>query len=179
MSKPLTAEEMVALADEQELAPEGFCPTTADEVDWVLGKIADARARAARVRENAEKIARQAEAEAAFFEWKYGAPLQDFARRQIEAEGGRRKSVRLFNGCLGWRTSPARLVIAEGQDAEEQALAWAKTHLPDAVCRVERLDRLLLKEHVAECGDAVVAMDTGEVVPWAAVLPAEERFFIK
>ncbi|MGI4790191.1 MAG: host-nuclease inhibitor Gam family protein [Janthinobacterium lividum] len=177
MNKPLTEEELVAAAEE--FAPKDFSPTTADEVDWVLGKIADARAKAARIRENAEKIARDAEREASFFEWKYGALLMEFVKQQIAAEGGKRKSIRLFNGSLGWRTTPARMVLADGEAAEARAIAWAKQHMPEAVCQVEKLDRMLLKEQVAEHGDAVVAVSTGECLDWATVVPAEERFFIK
>jgi phage host-nuclease inhibitor protein Gam len=142
--------------------PDAFTPDTADKVDWVLGRIADARARAARLRENMELMAREAEREAAFFEWKYGPALQAFARAQTE--GTRRKSLRLPNGVLGYRTRPAGVSVTD----DAAALAWAKSHLPAAVA--ERLDRKAL-------ADALLA--SGEVVGFAALMPAEEIFFIK
>ena len=82
--------------------PEDFSPDTPEKADWVLGRIADARARAARIRENMELMAREAEREADFFEWKYGPALQAFLRAVL-GEGGRRKSVRLPNGS--WATA--------------------------------------------------------------------------
>jgi len=112
-------EDFPALTDAE--APEGetaeaFTPDTADKVDWVLGKMADCRARAARVRENAEKIARQHEAEAEGLEWRFGAALQAFLRSEIarqELEGSRRKSLRLLNGVLGYRTKPAGVNVTD------------------------------------------------------------------
>ncbi len=146
---------------------DGFTPDTPEKADWVLGKIADARARAARVRENMELMAREADREAAFFEWKYGPALQDFLRGEL-GEAGRRKSVRLPNGVLGYRTRPAGVQIAD----TGAALAWARTHLPAAV--VETVDRKALGAALLE-----TLRDTEEVVDFAALTPAEETFYIK
>ena len=66
--------------DPEDAAPEGFYPdTTEAEVDWVLRKINDARARAARIRENMEKMAGEADAEV-------GQLLQE-ALLQVEVGG--------------------------------------------------------------------------------------------
>ena len=48
------------------------------------------------------------------------------------------------------------------------ALAWARENLPAAV--VERLDRKALAERL---------LDTGEALPFAALEPSEEVFYIK
>ena len=69
-----------------------FIPTDAAGVDWVLGKMADARARASRIRENAERMARAEERDAEFLEWRYGAALQAYVRAELE--GGKKRSVR-------------------------------------------------------------------------------------
>lgn len=150
------------LAEPETTEPEaGFYPDTPEKVDWVLGQIADRRARAARLRENAEKRARQEEAEAAFFDWRYGVALRAFARQQLE--GGRRKSLTLGHGTLGFRTKPAGVQVGD----EGAAIAWAKENAPGAV--VERLDKKTL---------AKALLATGEAVDFAAFTPAEEVFFI-
>lgn len=143
-------------------APDAFTPDTTDKADWVLCKIADARGRAARIRENMELMAREADRDAEHLEWRFGAALQAFARKETEA--GRKKSVRLPNGLLGFKTKPGGVSIND----TGAALAWAKQNLPDAV--VETLDRKAL---------TAALLETGEAVEFAAFVPAEETFFIK
>lgn len=146
------------------LMPEAtpFVPDTAEKVDWVLGRIADHRARAVRIRENAELMAKEADRQAADMEWHYGPALQAFLREQVS--GGKKKSLRLFHGVLGYRTKPAGITVGD----EGAAIAWAKTYLPDAV--VERLDKKAL-------ADTLLA--DGEVHDFATLHPAEEVFYIK
>lgn len=139
-----------------------FMPDTPEKADWVLKQIARHRSDAARVRENMELMARESEREADRLEWQFGAALQAFARR--ETEGGRKKSVRLPNGVLGFRTKPAGVQIAD----TDAALAWARQNLPAAV--VETVDRKALTSALLE---------TGEVVDFAAFTPTEEVFYIR
>ena len=164
-TEPLTDEALAELlgdAPAPNSGGEAFTPDTPEKADWLLGKIADARARAARVRENAEKIARQHEAEADGLEFRYGPVLQALTRR--ETEGTRRKSLRLLNGVLGFRQRPAGVQITNPREA----LCWARQHLPAAVS--EALDRKALS-------DALMA--TGEAVDFAAFTPAEDVFYVK
>jgi len=140
---------------------DGFTPDTADKVDWVLGKMADARARAARIRENAEKMARACDAEAEALEWRFGPALQAFARRELT---GKKKSLRLFHGVIGYRTRPAGVSFTD----PAAALAHAKAFLPEAV--TETLDRKAL---------ASALLETGEAVDWASFTPEEQTFYIK
>jgi len=159
----LTAEEVAALiADAPAPNPCAFVPTDAAGVDWVLGKIADARARAARIRENAELMARTEERAAEALEWKFGGALQHFLREQTE--GGKKKSVRLFHGVIGYRTRPAGVSVTD----PAAALCWAKENLPAAV--TEGLDKKALSDRLTA---------TGEALPFAAFQPAEEVFYIK
>ena len=143
-------------------AEDAFTPDTADKADWVLGKIADHRARAARIRENMELMAREQDQAAAFLEWKFGPALQAFTRAQTE--NGKKKSVRLPNGVLGYRTKPASVTIGDVQ----AATAWAKVNLPAAV--VTTIDKKAVTDALKE---------TGEAVPFAAFTPSEEVFYIK
>jgi len=138
-----------------------FVPDTAEKVDWVLGRIADHRARAARIRENAELMAKEADRQAEGLEWQFGPALQAFAREQLT---GKKKSLRLFHGVIGYRTKPAGVTV--GNEAE--AIAWAKANLPLAV--TERLDKKALAEAL---------LSTGEAVDFAAFTAAEEVFYIR
>lgn len=146
-------------ADAPKDAP--WVPDTAEKVDWVVGKIADYHARAARIRENAEIMARQEERQAEGLEWHYGPALQAFLREQLA--GGKKKSLRLFHGVLGYRTKPAGVMVGD----EGAAIDWAKDNVPGAV--VERLDKKTL---------AKALLSTGEAVDFATFQPAEEVFFI-
>lgn len=143
-------------------APEPFQPRTASGVDWVLGAIADHKARAARIRANGEAMARAEDQEAAFLEMRYGAAIQEFVRKDIK--GTRHKSVRLYHGVIGFRQKPAHVEIGD----PAKALAHAKEYVPDAV--VERLDRRVFDKALLEAG---------EVVEFAALVPAADEFYIK
>lgn len=143
-------------------APEAFTPRTASGVDWVLGAIADHKARAARIRANGEAMARAQDQEAAFLEMRYGAAIQEFVRNDIA--GTRRKSTKLYNGVIGFKQRPAHVEISDAN----KALAHAKEHVPEAV--VERLDRRTFDKAL---------METGEVLDFAALVPAADEFYIK
>ena len=150
-------------AEDTEDAADGFTPDTADKANWVLGLIADRRAAAARIRANAELMAREQEREAEQLEWRFGPALQAFVRQELA--GGKRKSVRLYNGVLGYRTKPAGVTVTD----EAAALSWAVENDLDAVIST-RLDKKAL-------GDLLLS--TGEAVPFARLNPADEVFFIK
>ena len=141
---------------------DAFVPDTADKVDWVLGKIADARARAARVRENMELIAKAHDREADALEWRFGAALQAWLRAELG--GGAKKSRRLSNGVIGYRTRPVGVTVHD----PAAALEWARGNCPEAVA--VRLDRAAL---------AARLLDTGESPDFASLTPAEEQFYIR
>lgn len=159
----LTEREVAALiADAPASVPEAFCPADAPGVDWVLRKVAAARAEAALIRENAERMARACERDADTLEWKYGAAIQTWARAEIG--DGKKKSIRLFHGVVGFRTRPACVSIAD----PAAALAHAKAFLPEAV--TETLDKKALTARLLE---------TGEALPWASFQPAEDVFYMR
>ena len=159
----LTTEQVNALiADAPAPDPCAFMPTDAAGVDWVLGKMADARARAQRIRENAEIMARAEERNAEVLEWKYGPALQTWLRAELA--GSSRKAKRLYNGVLGYRTKPAGVSVLN----EAAALSWVRENLPAAIA--ERLDKKML-------ADAVLT--SGEALDFARLIPAEETFYIR
>ena len=159
----LTAEQVEALiADAPAETPAAFVPTDAAGVDWVLGKMAAARAEAKLIRENAELMAREAERKAEHLEWKYGAALQTWLRAELA--GGSRKSKRLFHGVLGYRQKPATVIVTNFA----AGLSWAKENLPGAV--TEALERKVL---------AQALLASGESPDFAQLVPAQETFYIK
>ena len=128
----------------------------------MLGKMAAARAEAKLIRENAEMMARECERRAEALEWKYGANLQTWLRAELT--GGKRRSVRLLHGVLGYRTKPAGVSVTD----PAAALAWATENLPAAA--VLTLDKKAL-------ADALLT--TGEALDFARLNHAEEVFYIK
>ena len=161
----LTEAEITALIeDAPATAPEAFCPTDAAGVDWVLGKIAAARGEAKLIRENMEAMARACERRAEHLEWKYGAALQTYLQAELVGGKGNGKSKRLPHGVIGYRTRPAGVCLTD----PAAALVWAKENLPAAV--TEAVDRKAL---------AARLLDTGEVLAFAALQPAEEVFYVK
>ena len=150
-SAGLTAEELTAervavlLAHAPNHGETAFVPTDAAGVDWVLEKIADARSRAQRIRENAEKMARDEERDAEYLEWKYGAALQTWLRAELG--GGKKKSFRLYHGVVGYRQKPAGVSITDAAAAGQ----WAEQHCPDAL--VTHLDKKALGAALLETGE--------------------------
>ncbi len=164
-AETLTAEDVAALiGDAPAPCPGAFCPSDVAGVDWVLKKIAAARAEAKLIRENMELMARAEERKAEALEWRYGPAIQTYLRAELAGGKGNGKSKRLPHGVIGFRTKPAGVQVTDGA----ALLAWARECLPEAV--TEALDKKAL---------AARLLDTGEVLPFAALQPAEEVFYIK
>lgn len=162
-AETLTTEEVAELlAGAPAADPCAFVPTDAAGCDWVLGKMADARSRAARIRENAEAMARAEERAAETLQWKYGTALEAFARQELAS--GKKKSIRLYHGVLGYRTKPAGVCVTD----PAAALGWAQENLPGAVTLA--LDKKAL---------SAALLETGEAVPFANYQASEEVFYIK
>ena len=101
VSAPATAdaESRDEPQEETPQVPESFCVRDVATAAWVVRKVVEARAYAARVREWAAAELRRAQREEVF----YGHQLEQWARREVEAASGRRKSVNLPSGTVGFR----------------------------------------------------------------------------
>jgi len=164
-AETLTEEQIAAMiADAPAPNPCAFVPCDAGGVDWVLGKIVAARAEAKLIRENMEAMARACERKAEALEWKYGGAIQTYLQAELVGSKGTGKSKRLPHGVIGYRTKPAGIQVTD----PGAALSWAQDNLPAAVTL--HLDRKAL---------ACRLLDTGEALPFAALQPAEEVFYIK
>jgi hypothetical protein len=147
--------------------PEGFHVTDDDSANWVVRKILECRAYAKRCTDWCEREQARAKREEEFFFFRYGQQLFNYARQKIAVAGGRRKSVTLPAGMVGFRTEPVKLIV----DDETTVITWAKKHNPSLVSIVEKLSKSALNEHFEK---------TGEPPSDGAHLePAREKFYVK
>ena len=168
---------------------EGFRVTDASTASWVVRRINEARTHAKRVQEWADREIHRAKRDDAFLLLRFGEQLQKFAAQEVAKLKGRRRSVCLPGGTLGFRAHPAKLVVKD----ESVALAWCRRHLPEAFgvrvsaagpvglallnvsrgnpdeCRVEEgLQVSVLVRHLGE---------TGECIPGTDVAPPGDKFY--
>jgi len=136
----------------------------ATSANWVVRKIIEARAYAKHVKEWADGELRRAEREELFFLHSYGRQLEDWARAEIAK--GRRKSVKLPAGTLGFRTDPPKLNVID----EAKLVAWCRAALPTAL----RIETHVLKQHVKDH-----LTITGEVPHGATISGGGQRFYVR
>lgn len=147
--------------------PSQFCVEDENSVNWVIRKIMSARAYGQSVREWAEAEVRRAEREETTLLFLFGRQVEAWAKTEIAKLKGKRKSINLPAGCIGFRTVTSRLIV----DDEARVLAWAKHHLPDAVVITEKLAKSVINAHAEREG---VIPDEG-----VHIEPAAEKFFIR
>lgn len=146
--------------------PERFRVADEDSANWLVKKIVEARQYAARVKAWADREVRRAEHDEEFFLSRFGPQLQAWAALQVQALGGRRKSINLPAGSLGYRTCPAKLVV----ENEEQTIRWAKAMCPAAVVTVLTVNKTVLNEHF---------ITTGELADGMRHHAKSEKFYVK
>jgi Bacteriophage Mu Gam like protein len=147
--------------------PEQFHVHDDDSANWVVRRIVECRAYAKRCAEWCDREQTRAKREEDFFMFRFGPQLLEFARQKIAAAGGRRKSVALPAGTIGFRSEPLKLVV----DDEQAVIAWAKQHYPSLISIIEKLSKSALNEHLESTGELP---DAG-----AHVEPPREKFYVK
>ena len=170
--------------------PERFAVNDASSANWVIRKIAEARAYSAHVQCWAAAEMRRAENEERYLMQRFGAQLESWARQHLQDTGSRRRSIPLPSGTIGFRSSASRLEIADqtallnwcrsnliaavvvelkarGTDALNLS-AWRTTHCPSAIA-VESVMKWVVDEHFRATGEC--PSGTQNVVG--------EKFFIK
>jgi hypothetical protein len=144
-----------------------FSVHDASSANWLIRQIVECRAYAQRCAEWAQREQRRAEREEQFFWVRYGPQLRAYVQGMIAEQGGKRKSVALPAGIIGFRTEAAKIVI----DDEDAVVTWAKQHAPALVTVVERLSKSALNEHMEK---------TGELPEKGVhVEPEHEKFYIR
>lgn len=144
-----------------------FQVTDRDSADWVVGKMLDLDARETRLKAGYEAAKREIERERAFFERRFGDGLRNVALREITANGGRKKSVNLLNGTVGFRVSPEKIEVGD----EEKAKAWAKDNALDAIS-VKVTESLIKKELLA------AMKKRGEVPDGCEYVEPTQKFYV-
>ena len=103
-----------SLADETELeslAPARFEVCDCSSAEWLVRKIVEADAHAMRVKTQAQREIRRTLRERDFLLFRCGPQLVRWTREQLEATKGRRKSVLLLSGTVGFRQISPKLVV--------------------------------------------------------------------
>ena len=122
-----------------------------ESAEWVVGKMLDLDAREARLKAGYEAARREIERERAFFERRFGDDLRNVTLREILSEGGRKKSVKLLNGTVGFRSTPEKVEVTDS----EVAMEWALKNAEQAVVVKETrsLSKSQLLAHLKENGE--------------------------
>lgn len=147
--------------------PKDFAIDCADHANWLVRKVIEARAYSERVKAWAEQEQRRAAREEQTLMFLFGRQIESWTKSEIEKLGGRRKSLSLPAGRVGYRKCNAKLVV----DDEQVVLAWAKENCAGAVVVVERLSKSALDDFVATTG---AFPERG-----AHIEPQAERFYVK
>jgi len=154
--------------DQTDAVPEQpFRIDSPERANWLVRKIIEARNYSDRVHAWAMTEQRRAEREEKQLLHLFGRQLEEWARQELAAFNGRRKSIRLPGGTVGYRRVRAKLVIVD----PAAVITWAKRNCPDAITRTERISRAAVNSHAAETGE----------IPNAGVKvePEQERFFVQ
>jgi len=149
------------------VVPKKFCIEDESTANWLVRRVQSARQYSVRVREWADQEVRRAEREETTLMFLFGRQIEMWAKSEIEKLKGKRKSINLPAGAVGFRSVGPRLVV----DDEGLVLKWAKHHLPSAVVVTERLSKSVINEHVEKVGEIP---DEG-----VHVEPAAEKFYIR
>jgi phage host-nuclease inhibitor protein Gam len=149
--------------------PRQFAIVDEQSANWLIRKIAAARQYAVQVAGWAEQEKRRAAREEQCLMYLFGRQIELWAKSEIEQKKGKRKSLSLPAGVVGFRAVAPSLQV----DDEKLVLEWARSSCPGAVTTVtlEKLSRAVLKDHFES---------TGEMPSDGAhVERGGERFYIK
>ncbi|HEV7301640.1 MAG TPA: hypothetical protein VGN72_19920 [Tepidisphaeraceae bacterium] len=159
--------------------------------NWFVRRIRELRDYVDRVEcWSTTEVARSRRREAYLFE-RYGGQLENWLRRRLVDEGGRRRSINLPAGSVGLRATPAKLTVVD----ETALLQWVKQNMMDAlqvqlgatgpdakqllewhaavgleVRMFETVSKRLVNAHVG---------DTGEIPDGAVLEPARDQLHIR
>jgi hypothetical protein len=144
--------------------PDTFVVDDAISANWLVRKIVEARAYAKHVKQWAEGELRRAQREEQFFLERYGQQLEAWARQQIA--NGRRKSVKLPAGTMGFRSNPPRLDVLD----DKKLIEWCRSSLPTAL----KIETHILKQHIKDHFTI-----TGEIPDGATITGGGQRFYVR
>lgn len=116
--------EVIGLAD-----ADIFTPDTPAKADWVLAKLARAEAiiagldaEEAAIRDNLRRLRRQQETRIRWLHVRFDGHLEQLAREQLAASGGRSKTYTLAHGSVSFRRVPESARVVD----QERAVAFVE-----------------------------------------------------
>ena len=150
-TEEITTEEAPALIPQ-------FCIDSDGRAEWLLRKLANNKAEAVRVTQQAQEIIEALEADTADLMFRYGAALEQYCLAKLAAEGNRRKSVRFLQGTCSFRWQGPAVKIKDAA----AALEWAKENAPAMIQEetTERLDGDAFRRRAEE-----IRKQDGELLP--------------
>jgi hypothetical protein len=176
---------------ENPLAPEGFKVDDRASANWLVRKICESRTYVLQVQAWAAAEIKAAERDEQFFWFRYGTQLERWASDEVQKLKGRRRSLALPAGTIGFRAVQPKLVIM----SEQKLLLWCQRCLPEAIkvtveaigsdgqrlvawqqgnCpnarAVEVVSKSLLNEHFENIGELPDGVD---------LMNGENRFYVK
>jgi hypothetical protein len=135
--------------------------------NWVVRRVLEARAYGERVRDwAAQEIARSKHEEDRLM-YLFGTQLRQWTSGEIAKFRGRRRSLNLPSGQVGFRHSGARLTVID----EPAAVEWAIQHCPVAIRTIHKIVVNELQDHFEKTGE-IPAEGT-------EIIPEHDRFVIQ
>jgi phage host-nuclease inhibitor protein Gam len=147
--------------------PKQFSICDSNTANWLVKKVVAAREYAERVKAWADAEVRRAEREEKTLMFLFGRQITAWTKDEIEKLNGKRKSLSLPGGSVGFRRINPLLIV----DDEVAVIGWARRNCPPAIVTVEKLSKTVLKSHFEATGETP---DAG-----VHVEPGCERFFIR
>jgi phage host-nuclease inhibitor protein Gam len=147
--------------------PKQFAIVDENSANWLVRKIMAARQYIINVKAWADLEQKRAQREEMTLMFLFGRQIENWTKDQIDKLDGRRKSISLPAGTVGFRSEKRKLVI----DDDDTVLGWVRKNLPAAIKTEETLMKSVLNEHFDKTGEVP---DVG-----AHVEPASEKFSIR
>lgn len=155
---------------EQEIVPQDiddrFHVRDEKTASWLIRKICEERTHRQRVLDWYETETRRSNQREQFLLQRFGGELSEWTRQELGRQLGRRRSIHLPAGIVGFRTEPMKIVITD----ETTLAEWCRQHLPGAL----KITESILK---SEVGDHITS--TGECPHGAELQGGRDKFYIK
>ena len=131
--------------------------------NWYLGKMADIEAARNRIKEQAKIMQAQLSQAEQHLAYMWGDQFQAAVEADLEAQGGKKRSVDYLQGRSGYRKGKTSVEVID----EKAAIAWCEKNCPEALS-----PKLARKTPLADMFET-----DGVVADGCHVHPAEDRFY--
>ena len=130
---------------------------------WYLGKVNEIEHAKETIKAQAAAMLQQLDNRMAGLQYRWGGQFRAVVDRKLHMNGHKKKSVDLLTGRAGYRTSPDKVEIVDGEAAAE----WCAFQCPEALgTTIKRTTPI--KEHIKA---------TGEVPPGIRYVEKQENFY--